>query len=50
MIVAALCERRFFKTAAVIDRRYNIDELRWTRILSKGKVKIEKQKGRKFAV
>jgi hypothetical protein len=25
MIVAALCERRFFKTAAVIDRRYRTE-------------------------
>jgi hypothetical protein len=40
MVVASLCERRFFKTAAVIDRRYRVDEFLWTQKFFERKVKI----------
>ena len=40
MIVAVLCERRFFKTAAVIDRRFRVDEILCTQKFSKRQVRI----------
>jgi DNA polymerase III alpha subunit len=42
MIVAAFCERRFFKTTAVTDRRYRVGEFLWTQKCSERKVKIVK--------
>jgi len=49
MIVAVLCERRFFKTAAVIDRRYRVNEFLWTqKSLSDAVTIIEKERDRDF--